>query len=52
MTVTLHRSAATWAAGAGVIDLAIHHALAAGDREDAAQLWRRMASARSSRATS
>ena len=38
MTVTLHRAAATWAAGAGVIDLAIHHALAAGDREEAAQL--------------
>jgi LuxR family maltose regulon positive regulatory protein len=38
MTVTLHRSAATWAAGAGAIELAIHHALAAGDREEAAQL--------------
>ena len=38
MTVTLHRAAATWAAGAGAIELAIHHALAAGDREDAAQL--------------
>ena len=38
MTVTLHRAAATWAAGAGAIELAIHHALAAGDHEDAAQL--------------
>ena len=38
MTVTLHRSAATWAAGAGAIELAIHHDLAAGDRADAAQL--------------
>ena len=38
MTDTLHRSAATWAAGAGSIDLAIHHSLAAGDRADAAQL--------------
>ena len=38
VTVTLHRLAATWAAGAGAIELAIHHDLAAGDRADAAQL--------------
>jgi LuxR family transcriptional regulator, maltose regulon positive regulatory protein len=38
MTVTLHRSAARWAAGAGAIELAIHHSLAAGDRADAARL--------------
>ena len=38
MTVTLHRSAATWAADTGAIELAFHHALAAGDRADAAML--------------
>jgi LuxR family transcriptional regulator, maltose regulon positive regulatory protein len=37
-TIELHRAAATWAAGSGSLDLAIHHSLAAGDRTDAALL--------------